>query len=108
MGMAGEAPRQEAPPGPLGAPRRKLLTRVAAHPVEQESGEPVGELVGAGVGAQPGVGPVHRGEREERCCAVVEIGAQLAALTAFAKERTEALLVATALRDEEVAALPLE
>jgi hypothetical protein len=91
-----------------GTRRKQLLTRVAAHPVEQEVREPVGELVRARVGAQPGVGPVRRRERDERGCAVVEIRAQLAPLAAFAKERAEALLVAAALGDEEVATLALE
>ncbi len=91
-----------------GHPPQAFLTRVAAHPVEQEVGEPVGELVRAGVCAQPGVGPVHRRERDERGYAVVEIGTQLAALAALAEERAEALLVATALGDEKIATLTLE
>ena len=59
-------------------------------------------------GAEPGVGPVHGREREQRGGAVVEVGAELAALAALAEERAEALLVAAALGDEGVAALALE
>ena len=81
---------------------------VAAHPVEQQRREAVGELVRVGVGPQPGVGPVDGRERDERGRAVVEIGAQLASLAPFAEERAEALLVAAALGDEAVAALALE
>jgi hypothetical protein len=88
--------------------RRKRSARVAAHPVEEERREPVGELVGAGIGPQPGVGPVDGREREERGRAVVEIGAQLAPLAAFAEERAEALLVPAALCDEAGAALAFE
>src|SRR5213083_1310061 len=82
--------------------------RVAAHPVEEDGCEAVGELVCAGIPPQPCVGPVHRGERNERGGAVVEVGAQLATLAAFAKERAEALFIAAALGDEEVTALAFE
>ena len=59
-------------------------------------------------GAQPGVGPVRRREREQRSRRVVEVRAQLAELAALAEERAEPLLVAAPLGDELLAPLALE
>src|SRR5438876_5694305 len=81
---------------------------IAAHPVEQEVVEAVGQLIGIALGPQPGVRPVRGGERKQRRGAIVEIRTQRTELAAFAKECAEALLVAPAFREELLAALPLE
>ena len=81
---------------------------VPAHAVDEECGEPVGELICLRTGSQPRIRPVRRGEREERGCRVIEIGTQLAELAAFSEERAEPLLVAAALGDEAIAPLAFE
>src|SRR5205823_2441660 len=86
----------------------RSATRVAAHAVEQKRGETVGERVGVGVRAQPGIGPVRRREREQRGRSVIEIGAQLTELASLPKQRAEALFVPAALGDELLAVLAFE
>ena len=76
--------------------------------VEQRRVEPVGELVGARAGAEPGVGPVGCREEEQRRRCDVEVGAELALLEARAEELADALLVAAPLGQEAVAAVALE
>src|SRR5207302_5827267 len=61
-----------------------------------------------GAGAQPGVGPVRRRQREQRGRCVVEIRPQVAELAALAEERAESLLVTATLRDELLAPLAVE
>ena len=77
-------------------------------PSSELGGEAVGELVRVRAGAEPCVGPVGGREREESGGAVVEVGAQLADLSAFPEERTDPLLVPPALGDELLAPLALE
>src|SRR5687768_1387510 len=70
---------------------------VAAHAVDEQPEEAVGELLRVPTLLEPGVRPV--GGREEEQCgrALVEIGAQLALLAALAEERSDPLFVAPAL-----------
>ena len=86
------------------ASRRGLAGRVAAHPVQQQRREAVHDVVGLRARAQPGVGPVHSRERKPGGSRVVEIGAKLAPLTAFAEECAKPLLVAAAFGHEGLAA----
>src|SRR5579872_2912003 len=89
--------------------RLRLRPRgVAAHAVEQQRGEAVGELVRLRAGADPGGRPVRGGEHEERGRAVVEVGAELAVLAALAEEGPDPLLIAAALGDERIPPLALE
>ena len=81
---------------------------VAAHPVDEQREEAVGELVCVAAGPQPGIGPVHRRQEQTRRRADVEIRAQLTEVAALAEQLADALLVAPALRDELVQPRPLE
>src|SRR4029078_4492347 len=92
--------RGNSPSSGIGNP---LPGGVAAHTVEQERREAVGELVRFAAGTQPGIRPVRGREREQRRGRVVEIRAQLAELAALAEERAESPLIAAALRDAPLA-----
>src|SRR3954447_15374195 len=87
---------------------RPLRRRVAAHAVDEERVEAVGELDRVASRAQPRIRPVGGREEQQRGARVVQVRAQLAELSALAKQRTHALLVAPALADDLVAALALE
>src|SRR5262245_57025071 len=89
------------------ASRRRGLTGepwfprgIAAHAVDQEREEAVGEHTGVAPGLEPGVGPVGGREEEECGSCLVEIGAQLAEIAALAEELADPFLVPPALGDE--------
>src|SRR5215211_64290 len=82
--------------------------RVAAHAVEEEREEAVGERVGICVGRQPRVRPVRRRQHEQGRRAVVQIRAESAGVPALAEQPAYPLFVAAALRQELERALALE
>src|SRR5215210_9510066 len=91
------------------AARERLRGRgVAAHAVEQQAVETVGELVGVALRRQPRIGPVQSREDEQRRRRVVEVGSELAELASLAEERAEALLVAPAFDENLLPPLALE
>src|SRR6185436_11876734 len=85
------------------AGRGSARCRVPADPVQQKREEPIGEDVRVAAGMEPRVGPVRGREEEQDGGAVVEVGAQLAELAAFAEEVAHALLVAAPLGDKRIA-----
>src|SRR5262249_47972645 len=73
---------------------------VAAHAVDEDREEPVGERLRVRVGADPRVGPVRGREDEQHRRLDVEIGPERAALGRLAAQVVPALLVAAALGAE--------
>src|SRR5262249_9179796 len=74
--------------------------RVPAHAVEEQIEEPVRERVRGASGLEPRGRPVRGREEHQRRSARVEIRPELTLLDALAEERSNALLVTFALRDE--------
>src|SRR5919197_4280460 len=82
--------------------------RVAAHPVDQDSVEAVGERIRIGPRLQPRIGPVGRRQEEESSRVLVEVGTKFALLATLAEELSDALLVAPSLGDDLLAAPAFE
>src|SRR6478609_6933774 len=77
-------------------------SRVAAHPVDEQREEAVGDLVRVATGLEPGVCPVRRRQQEQRRGSLVQIGAELAELAALAEELADPLFVPPPLGDDLV------
>src|SRR5207248_462668 len=73
---------------------------VAAHAVDQQGEEAVGERIRVAARLQPGIGPVGRGQEEQGSRGHVQVRPQLRELDSFLEQAADPLLVAPAGGDE--------
>src|SRR5438093_7840453 len=83
-------------------------SRIAAHPVDEQREEAVGELVRVPAGLEPRVCPVRGREQDEGGDVLVQVGTELRQLPPLAEQLSDPFLVTAALGDELLAPVALE